>query len=166
MMIWYFMNALVQLVDGDYLLYPTCWSSKLVDDFIPLSWDSFWWFSNFWVICFYPLLSGSLTIDPTFKDPSTPSKVFFFPQGLCFMVFIMSFPILLWIFKMIPYVLVEFWRLWLFDYPFSFTLVFPTQKLMNWHDTGGILSIGVSRTYVQYFSSIRWGSPNLLAFQC
>ena len=46
--------------------------------------------------------------------------------GFCFMILIMSFPILLWSFKPIPYLLVGFWMLWIFNYPLSFTLVFPT----------------------------------------
>ena len=89
-----------------------------------------------------------------------------FSCGLCFIILIMSFPILLWSFKMIPYLLVGFWTLWLFDYPLYFTLVFTTINLMDWHEMKVIPSIGVLRTYVQDFSSIRWGNPKLLAFQC
>ena len=58
-----------------------------------------------------------------------------FPWVLCFIMLIMSFPILLWSFKLIPYLLVRFWRLWLFNYPLYFTLDFPTLNLMDWHDT-------------------------------
>jgi hypothetical protein len=88
-----------------------------------------------------------------------------FSWGMCFMMLIMSFPILLWSFKLIPYVLVGFWRLWLFDYRLSLTLVFTTLNLIDWYKTRGIPFISVSRTYVQYFSSIWWGNPKLLAFQ-
>ena len=82
------------------------------------------------------------------------------------MMFIISFPILLWSFKLIPCVLVKFWRLWLFNYSFYFTLVFPTLNIMDWHVTRVITSISISRTYVQYFISIRWGNPKLSGFQC
>ena len=82
----------------------------------------------------------------------------------CPVVFIMLVPIFLWSFKLISNVLFGFWRLWLFDYPFSFTLDFTTPNIMDYNETRVIPSISVSRTYVQYFSSILWGNPKLLAF--
>ena len=82
------------------------------------------------------------------------------------MISIMLFPILLWSFKLIPHLLVRFWRLWLFDYPLSFTLEFPTKNFLDWHEKRGVTSISVLRTYFQYFNSIQYGNPELLAFQC
>ena len=82
------------------------------------------------------------------------------------MMLIMSFPILLWSFKLIPHLLVGFWRLWLFNYPLYFTLAFHTLNPMNLHETKVVPSLGVLIIHVQYFSSIRWGNPNILAFHC
>ena len=89
-----------------------------------------------------------------------------FSLRLCAMIFIMLRTILPRIFKFIYFHLIGFWELWLFNYPLAFTLSFPTINPMDWHDTKGIPSIRVSRTYDQYFSSIWWGNPMLLAFQC
>ena len=85
---------------------------------------------------------------------------------IVFIILIMSFPILLWSFKVIPYLLVRFWRLWLFNYPLSFTLNFPILNPMYWHETKGFPSLGVIIIHVQYFISIQCGNPKLLAFQC
>ena len=82
------------------------------------------------------------------------------------MIIIISWTILPRIFKFISFHLIVFWELWLFNYLFSFTLDFPIPNLMDWHQTNGFPSISVSRTYVKYFSSIQWGNPKLLAFQC
>ena len=40
-------------------------------------------------------------------------------------------------FKFIYFCLIGFWELWLFNYPFSFTLYFPTPNLMDWDETMG-----------------------------
>ena len=68
------------------------------------------------------------------------------------MILIMSFPILLWSLKLIPDLFVGFWRLWLFNYPFSFTLDFTTLNRMDWYETCGIPSISVFIPYFQDFS--------------
>ena len=90
----------------------------------------------------------------------------FFSWVWCPMVFIMLVLTLLWSFKMISYVLVGLWRLWIFDYPISLHLYFHTPNLVHWCERKGVPSISVSITYVQYFSLIWGGNPKLLAFQC
>ena len=90
--------------------------------------------------------------------------IVFFSWGSCLMMFIMSLPILLWSFKLIPYLLVGFWRLWLLNYPFSFSLTFPSLNPMDWHETKGVPSLGVLIIKIQYFNSIWWGNPKMLAF--
>ena len=67
---WYYFSQMfwVILVDGGYFLYPTCWSSKIINDFIPLGWDSF-----------YGLVtSNSFNSTPWFQEASQfvqPSRI-------------------------------------------------------------------------------------------
>ena len=68
-------------------------------------------------------------------------------------------------FKSISFYFIRFWEMWLFNYPLTFTLYFPTINLMSWHGTNGFLSFYVSRTFFSNFSSIWWGNPKLLARQ-
>ena len=112
----------------------------------------------------FPL--GNLLASPPFKGwLFLIALITFFSWGLFFMMLIMSFPILLWSFKMIRHLLVGLWRLWLFNYPLSFTLAFPTFNSIDWHDTERVPSLSVLTINVQYFNSIWWRNPKILAFQ-
>ena len=77
-----------------------------------------------------------------------------FLYGLCDIIIIMSRIIPPRIFDFISFRLIRFWESWLFNYPFTLTLSFPTLKLMDWHVAKGFISFYVSRTYVSNFSSI------------
>ena len=145
--------------DGWWLTLPIFYLSPWVNWWLNLlTWNASWWYDHCWnpLVCNFPLiilLTGS---------PFSPSEgwwflvilVDLFSYGLCSMMLIMSRTILSRIFKFISFRLIGFWELWLFNYPFSFILNFPTPNLMDWHETKWVPSIGVSRTYVQYFSSI------------
>ena len=54
------------------------------------------------------------------------SLMTFFSQGECPKIFRRSRNILPRIFKSLSFGLIGFWRLWLFNYPLTFTLSFPT----------------------------------------
>ena len=77
------------------------------------------------------------------------------------MIPIMLLPMFLWIFMLIPCLLVGFLRLWPFNFHLSFTLCFLTLNTMDWHETRGVPSLGILRNHVQVFSSIPCGNPNI-----
>ena len=152
--------------------------------FYLILWLMWWLYSSFleWFLMVEQLLSH-LVLPLTFRKPpswSTLSRTLppfggwflfttligWFLQGWCVMVFIMSCPILLWSFKFIPCHLVGFLGLWPFNCRLPFTMDFIALNPMDWHDTMGVISISLLRTYVKYFSSIQCGNPKLLAFQC
>ena len=153
-----------------YVLYMILWS---------IWWLNYPWLE--WFLLVYELLSH-LVLPLSFEKPPSWSTLqgsfhpigwwlfihmnCFFSWVLCYIMLIMSFPILLLSSMLILYLLVGFLRLWLFNYPLSFTLDFTTLNPMDWHYNMGVPSIVVSITYFQYFISIRWGSGKLLAFQC
>ena len=70
------------------------------------------------------------------------------------------------IFKALCFHLIGFWRLWLFNYPLTFTLTFPILKSMYLHCNKGVPSLDVSWAYVSNLISICWGNRKLLARQC
>ena len=74
--------------------------------------------------------------------------------------------ILLNISKFIYFCLIGFWKLWLFNYPLTFTLPFANLNLMDWHGTKLIPSFDVSWSYFSNLISICWGNTNLLLHQC
>ena len=61
------------------------------------------------------------------------SLMIFFSQGECPNMFRRSRSILPRIFKSLSFHLIGFWRLWLFNYPWTFTLTFPISNSMYWH---------------------------------
>ena len=87
----------------------------------------------------------------------------FLCQVQCFMIIIMSLPIFLWSFRLIPCLLVGFLRMWPFIFHLSITLDFLTLNSMYWHKTRGVLSLVVLRRHAQGLSSIPCGNPKILA---
>ena len=86
----------------------------------------------------------------------------FFSQGRCPKMIMRSRSILQRIFKSLSFCLIGFWRLWFFNYPFTFTITFPTLNSMDWHGIKGFPSLDVSWAYVSNINSIRWGNRKLL----
>ena len=138
----------INIVD---VLWCSTWSPYLLAPLVfrHLNSQSFLLSYGPWHQCFYPAVLDNNSL---------------FSWGIFLMILIMSFPILLWSLKLMPYLLVGFWRLWLFNYPLSFTLTFPTLNPMDWHDTKGVPSLGFLRIHVQNSISIGWGSPKILSF--
>ena len=135
---------------GDYCLYPTCWSYNIIDYCIPFSWDSFLWFSNLWVMWFYPLLSRRFPVGSPLKYPSNLSKVgCFWP---------------LWLFIFISIALYGVYH----AIPHS-PIKFQVDTLyMFWLDFGGsesLTTLCISTWYFLLKTSIWWGNPKLLALQ-
>ena len=139
--------------------------------------DGMFMIELFWV-SIYPLEVLHLVCDclpySPFQWPFHPnlglwfltSLMSFFSQGECPDMFMRSRSILPRIFKSLSFRLIGFWRLWLFKYPWNFTLSFPTLHSMDWHGTKGIPSLDFSWSYVSNINSICWGKPKLLVHQC
>ena len=91
---WYYFSQMfwVILVDGDYFLYPTCWSSDLIYNCIPLYWDAFWWFSNFWVFDSTPCFQeASQLVHPSRILPPYCRLVYFDHFDWFFFIHIVSY---------------------------------------------------------------------------
>ena len=82
------------------------------------------------------------------------------------MIPITLLPIFLWSFRLIPYLLVGFLRLWPFNFHLYFTLYLLTLNCMDWHETRGVPATGFLRTHFQVFNSIPCVNPNILASYC
>ena len=82
-------------------------------------------------------------------------------QNECPNMFRRSRRILPRIFKSLSLHLIGFGRLWLFNYPLTFTLMFPTLNSMDWHGTKGVPYKDVSWAYVSNLSLIRLENPKL-----
>ena len=166
-----------------WLFYYDCWwfifpilflSHELIGGWIYLLWISFDGIGIFyliWVVTYpsevFQVVYLCLPFSP-FQWPFSPFEGFWFLTFIKRLFSKLNHPkmfiraILPRIFKSISFQLNGFWESWLFNYPLTFILYFPTLNLVYWHGTKGVLSFDVSWTHVSNFSSIRWGNPKSL----
>ena len=149
--LWSFIDDLTMIVDG-WSFLSSFLSHELIGGWIFLIWipfDGMFIVELIWVITypleFFQVVHHRLFFSP-FQWPFSPFEGFWFLTFLmsllshffCSKMFVGSIIILPSIFKSISFCSIGFWESWLFNYPLTFILSFPTLKLMDWNGTKGV----------------------------